>query len=159
MDKIYRQRKSPRLKGYDYSQAGAYFVTICTEGRQHLFGEIENSAMQLSEVGKLCIERWDDLPNHFPSIELDGFVVTPNHVHGVLLLTDIHPEKKPNLSTIISSYKAAVTRHVHRLNLLEGQIWQHRFNDHIIRNDHSLNYIRNYVATNPERWEQDSFYG
>jgi putative transposase len=158
MDKIYRQRKSPRLKGYDYSQSGAYFVTICTAGRQHFFGEIENANMQLTQVGDLCIRHWDDLPNHFPSLELDGFVVMPNHVHGILLLTDIYSDKKPKLGTIIATYKAAVSRQVHRLNLLEGQIWQERYNDHIIRNTRSLNYVRNYVATNPERWEQDYFY-
>jgi putative transposase len=164
----FRQRKSPRLKNYDYSQSGAYFVTICTEGRQHLFGEVENSAMQISQTGQLCIEHWDDLPKHFPSIELDGFVVMPNHVHGILLLTEhpvgttsmqsARPTKRPKLGTVIATYKAAVTRHVHRLNLLEGQIWQDRYNDHIIRNERSLNYVRNYVATNPERWEQDTFY-
>lgn len=80
------QRKSPRLQGYDYAQSGAYFVTICTQDRAHLFGEIVDGEMQLSAAGQIAQERWFALPDHHLHVALDAFVVMPNHVHGILLL-------------------------------------------------------------------------
>jgi putative transposase len=161
------QRKSPRLKSYDYSQSGAYFITICSMNRQHLFGEIENGLMSLSELGELVRDHWEDLPKHFPMIELDAFVVMPNHLHGILLITDVGTQsiasetktnKTPKLGTIVATYKAAVSRQVNRLSIVEGHFWQGRYHDHIIRSEKTLNIIRQYVATNPERWEDDTFY-
>jgi REP element-mobilizing transposase RayT len=81
-------RQSIRIKGYDYSQAGAYFLTLCTYQRQCLFGEIVGGAMQLNPYGQVVEDCWQAIPEHFPRIALDVFVVMPNHIHGILLITD-----------------------------------------------------------------------
>ncbi|MGQ9928667.1 MAG: transposase, partial [Chloroflexaceae bacterium] len=80
-------RRSIRLKGYDYAQAGAYFVTICTQNRECLFGEVVNGEMRLNTYGAAVLGAWQDLPNHYPNVTLDAFVVMPNHVHGIIVLT------------------------------------------------------------------------
>jgi putative transposase len=81
-------RRSIRLKGYDYAQAGAYFVTICAHGRECLFGEVLGGEMRLNAYGDIVAQCWDDLPRHYPTVGLDAFVVMPNHVHGIVVLTD-----------------------------------------------------------------------
>ena len=80
---------SARLQIWDYANNGAYFITICTQNREHFFGNIKNGIMQLSEIGKLSAQFWYDIPNHFPMVELGNFVVIPNHVHGILIMN--HP--------------------------------------------------------------------
>lgn len=80
------QRKSPRLQGYDYSQSGAYFITICTHQRQQLFGKICEDEMILNNAGKIACEHWQAIPEHYPDIELDVFVVMPNHMHGIVCI-------------------------------------------------------------------------
>lgn len=82
-----RHRRSIRLKGYDYSQAGAYFVTLCTEGRACLFGEVFEDQVRLTDIGLVAEECWLEIPAHFPTVELDAFVIMPNHVHGILVIT------------------------------------------------------------------------
>ena len=77
---------SARLQTWDYSNNGAYFITICTQNRHHFFGKIQNQEMQLSEIGKLAEQFWLEIPNHFPFVELGNFVVMPNHVHGILIM-------------------------------------------------------------------------
>lgn len=108
MNNYYRQRKSPRLQGYDYAQNGAYFVTICTHNREHTFGQITNCDMELSELGEIALTCWNAIPNHFPSVELDVSIVMPNHVHGIIVLQGGNVK----LGTIIGNYKAAVTRQI-----------------------------------------------
>ncbi|MCL6512678.1 MAG: hypothetical protein K6U78_18570 [Anaerolineae bacterium] len=81
-------RRSIRLRGYDYSQAGAYFVTIVTQNREPLFGEIVNGEMRLNESGACVVRWWEDIPRHFPGVDTDAFVVMPNHVHGIIVITD-----------------------------------------------------------------------
>jgi hypothetical protein len=81
-------RRSIRLKGYDYTQPGAYFITICTHGRECLFGEIIDGEMHLNEAGQIVVQTWQDLPNHVPNVQLDAFVVMPNHVHGIIIITE-----------------------------------------------------------------------
>ncbi|MDT7942737.1 MAG: transposase, partial [Bacteroidota bacterium] len=80
-------RRNIRLKGYDYTQPGAYFIAICTHGRECLFGEIIDGEMHLNEAGQIVVQTWQDLPNHGPSVQLDAFVVMPNHVHGIIIIT------------------------------------------------------------------------
>jgi len=81
-------RRSIRLKGYDYTQPGAYFITICTQGRECLFGEIIDGEMHLNEAGQIVVQTWQDLPNHISNVQLDAFVVMPNHVHGIIIITE-----------------------------------------------------------------------
>lgn len=167
------ERKSPRLRGYDYSQEGAYFVTICTHDRAHLFGAIVDGVMVLSHAGTIAQERWLALPDHHSHIELDAFVVMPNHVHGIIVLVGTGPALSgtdntgadnagvvPTLGTVIGSYKSGVTR---RVREAQGEpqlrVWQGRYHDHIIRSEAALNRIREYIMYNPARWREDIFYG
>lgn len=168
------QRKSPRLRGYDYSHEGAYFVTICTHERRSLFGFINKSEMVSGALGEIASKCWFKIPDHFPSVELDAFIVMPNHVHGILVLqttTDtpqINPistvgtrysaSAQPQLGKIINAYKGAVTRFAKQAGLFRDPIWQSRYHDHIIRDEKALNYIRHYVHDNLARWETDKFY-
>jgi putative transposase len=81
-------RRTIRLQGYDYSQVGAYFITICTHNRECLFGTITDGEMILNEYGRIVQQCWLEIPDHFPHAELDGFMVMPNHVHGIVVITD-----------------------------------------------------------------------
>ncbi|MBA3874149.1 MAG: transposase [Anaerolineae bacterium] len=160
-------RRSPRLQSYDYSQEGAYFVTICTHHREPLFGKIQSGELSLSAMGNAAFEDWQKIPSHYPSVELDGFVVMPNHIHGIIFLVGegfippavATPPKSIYLSQVIAGYKAGVTRQINRINSYTSSIWQRSFHDHIIRSEPELNHIRHYVANNPSLWEQDKFYG
>lgn len=151
------QRKSPRLQGYDYSQAGAYFITICTYEKAHHFGTINDGEMLLGDVGQIADERWAMIPEFFPTVILNDYVVMPNHMHGILLLSESH-DKRPSIGNIINHYKGSVTR-IARLELeFSEKIWQPRYHDHIIRNEPDLIRIREYVQFNPARWDADTFY-
>src|SRR5579862_862143 len=97
-------RRSLRLSGYDYSQAGAYFITACTHGRVMLFGEVIDCSVRLNELGAIVQQTWDDLPTHYRGVDLDAFVVMPNHVHGIIVLAD-QPEPRHGLSEIMRGFK------------------------------------------------------
>jgi REP element-mobilizing transposase RayT len=138
-----KERKLTRLKGYDYSQSGYYFVTICTKDREEWFGRIEDGRMYLSTSGEIATDFWAEIPLHFQHIEADEFSVMPNHVHGILIIEEdmvgnaymrsnqrnafmhsLQDRKKMLLSKIIQQYKASVTR---KINSLEGGLhfgWQ-----------------------------------
>jgi len=83
---------SARLQNWDYSSNGAYFITICTQNREHYFGEIKDAAMQISTIGQLAEQYWKEIPNHFPFVELGNFVVMPNHIHGILIINKLHDD-------------------------------------------------------------------
>jgi putative transposase len=157
MTQPFPQRKSPRLKDYDYSQSGAYFVTICTHQRKYLFGDIQNSLMSLSGVGQIAAECWAAIPTHYPDVELDAFVVMPNHVHGILLFTG-QSNFKTILGRVVNGYKGAVTARI-RQDQPGQTVWQRGYHDHIIRNEPDLNRLREYTENNPAKWEADKFYG
>jgi REP element-mobilizing transposase RayT len=215
--------KSARLENYDYSQNGLYFVTICTKDKEYFFGEVENGEIILNDFGKIADQFWQEIPKHFPFVNLDEFVVMPNHVHGILeinrdinkpvetqhrCVSEAHdvsetnsksqivdstqitnsntqinkPEmvdntktqqccvstvgggekisetfyklKPGSLSVIIRSYKSIVSKTVNK-QFPVGFHWQPKFYDHIIRNDESLNNIREYIIKNPQMWERD----
>ena len=165
MPQTFPVRRSPRLQGYDYSQEGAYFITICTHHRIHTFGEIKESECRLAQAGIIAQQDWEAITQHYPNVELDAFVVMPNHVHGIIVLVGagLIPSastqpKAGLLSQIMSGYKAGVTRRIHALNQSTTTVWQRSFDDHIVRNEKELNFIRNYVINNPSLWEQDRFY-
>jgi len=172
-------RRSIRLKGYDYSQAGLYFVTICTDNGQPLFGNIENGKMILNEHGKIVDTLWHEIKNHIHNVRLCEFVVMPNHVHGIIEITKPVANTRvgathasplqhgvdnrrggacpaPTLGTIIGSYKSAVSKHIRQSGFTEFA-WQRNYFEHIIRNDHSYEYIAHYIINNPTTWEKDRF--
>lgn len=153
-----RQRKSPRLQSYDYSQSGAYFVTICTHQREMLFGTINDQQMHPNHYGIIASECWSAIPEHYPAVDLDAFVIMPNHVHGILVLTGDNQGFKTVLGRVINGYKGAVTARIRQHANSKIPVWQGRYHDHIIRNEKSLNHIRQYVLSNPQLWEKDTFY-
>jgi REP element-mobilizing transposase RayT len=153
-----KRKNSLRLEGYNYAQEGAYFVTILAYRRLHIFGSIENDVVTLTKLGEIIESCWQQIPQHFPSIELDVFVIMPNHLHGVLVLHN-DDEQSVSLSHIIGTFKGSVTRNANKAILdidLDFPIWHRSFHDRIIRNEREYNYIAHYVATNPERWQEDS---
>ncbi|MBI3579254.1 MAG: transposase [Ignavibacteriales bacterium] len=180
MTKRTRKRKSIRLKEYDYSLVGAYFITVCTHHREHLFGEIANEQMRVNKYGTIVQDCWDGLTKHYPNVELDQFVVMPNHVHGIVAILDDplvgagspRPNSnitvntgarkprpyqyKPTLGQIIGYFKYQSTKHINELRNTPGRpVWQRGYFEHIIRNEKSLNRIREYIHTNPQRWDFD----
>ncbi|GIL11578.1 MAG: hypothetical protein BroJett038_02980 [Chloroflexota bacterium] len=156
-DPARHHRHAMRLKGYDYAQAGAYYVTICTYRRERLFGEVNAEGfMCLNACGDMVVSCWEDLPRHYPQVELDAFVVMPNHLHGILVLDDGVAGKRHSLSEVIRGFKTWSARRVNVLRGAEGvPVWQRSFYDAIIRDETMLNAIRQYIDTNPAQWSVD----
>jgi len=172
-------RRSIRLKGYDYSQEGAYFITICTYNRKCHLGDVQNGIVRLSRIGEIARQFWLEIPDHFDNTELDEFIFMPNHLHGILDIVSvgnesvgiqsvgvqhveplrrIHRYQKiipQSIGSIIRSYKASVTRWC-RQNGHEYFRWQRNYFEHVIRNEKSLYQIRQYIINNPLQWQFDN---
>ncbi|MBO1048762.1 MAG: transposase [Dolichospermum sp. DEX182a] len=160
-------RRSIRLKDYDYTQEGAYFITICTKNKQCIFGDIKQGEMQLNLLGTIARDYWQEIPQHFPHIKLDIFVIMPNHIHGILWI--IEKIKTTNqqrnfgemilgsIPCVIRSYKSAVTKKINQICHQKGisSVWQKNFYEHIHQDEKSLEIIRNYIINNPLNWEND----
>ena len=176
---LYKDRyraETARLKGWDYSAAGCYFVTICTGERECSLGEMVDGSMRLSPVGEIARTFWQEIPAHVQGVELDEFVVMPNHVHGIVAIRDtgrdvacrdvacyvstcyvstmarISP-RTGSLGAIIRSYKSAVTNWCRKND--HDFAWQSRFHDEIIRDENSFKKVREYIRNNPLQWELD----
>ena len=177
-------RRSIRLKDYDYSQTGFYFVTICTQNRKSLFGEILDGEMRLNDAGQMIQSVWNELPQHYTGVEVDEFVVMPNHVHGIIILNvgagpsacpdNMQPELQarkgqprgvaPTLSLpdLVHRFKSLTTSR-YRLGVTQngwltfpGRLWQRNYYEHIIRNENDLDEIREYIINNSLKWELDT---
>jgi uncharacterized protein (TIGR00252 family) len=161
-------RKSPRLSGYDYSQEGACFVTVCVQGRQDLWGEILHGEMQLNQAGSMVERWWKELERKFPPIKIDEYyVVMPNHFHGIVFIPELSAPTTegghtgPPLQRIVQWFKTMTTNeYIHGVKehgwpQFKGSLWQRSFYDHVIRDEASLNRIREYIASNPLRWDLD----
>ena len=156
--------ESTRLKGYDYSHNGAYFITICSFKHNCLFGEIfvETAEMILSDIGKIVSKCWFDLEEHYPQIALDEFIIMPNHVHGIILIEENGSLEIRNhgLSEFVRAFKSFSSRGIGELKLKDlSRIWQSGFYDHIIHSAKELEGIRNYIRDNPVNWINDHYYG
>jgi REP element-mobilizing transposase RayT len=162
-----KRKNSLRLKNYDYSLSGAYFVTISSCKQREIFGQIDNGKMFLSEIGKVANDCWLRIPQHFPMISIDEYVVMPNHVHGIIIIGDSNPVGAENfpplrlddglprpLGNIIRGFKIGVTKWA-RKNTTINTVWQRSFHDHIVRNDLELERIRTYIRNNPLKWHLD----
>ncbi|HEY3475431.1 MAG TPA: transposase [Anaerolineales bacterium] len=166
-------RRSIRLPTYDYSQPGAYYITIVTHQRALLFGKIVDEEMQLSDFGKIAEECWCAIPEHFPNVDLGAYVVMPNHVHGIIVIrADASASARSrctiyrapteqfqnpvtgSIPTIVRTYKAAVTRRIGR-EFNATDIWQRNYYEHIVRNQSDLQNKTDYINANPSLWEQD----
>ena len=220
MDRDTRHRRSIRLRGYDYTQAGVYFITVCVKHRACLFGDVVGGVMRLNEAGQRVQSVWDDLPLHYPHLILDAFVVMPNHVHGIVVLKNdaddkgaglkpapTQPEtaalsghanvragfkpicteletaallgcanvgagfkpartepartqptltKRHDLPEIVRAFKTFSARRINALRDAVGTpVWQRNYFEHIIRDEGSLNDIRQYITNNPAQWDLD----
>ncbi|MCF8131301.1 MAG: transposase [Deltaproteobacteria bacterium] len=197
---VKNSRRSIRLRGYDYSWTGAYFVTVCAKNRECLFGEISDGQAVLNDAGRMVQTIWKELTKRFPHLELDECVVMPNHVHGILVLhrrgeprvrphstsgdqtsgnqhtqTSDHkmgdhkdrPYIRPHgtlpgtVGRIIQGFKSITTHQYIRgvkqfgWRRFNGKLWQRNYYEHVIRNDHELKRIREYILNNPARWDLD----
>jgi putative transposase len=180
-------RRSIRLSGYDYTKAGAYFVTICAQNRECLFGEITAGQTQLNEYGCIVAETWEWLSTQYDYVDLDAWIVMPNHLHGIIIVTDDHGAggsrtaptagasddhgaggsrtaptghvKRKPLGRLIGAFKTVSTKRVNALrDMADVPIWQRDFYEHIIRNEASLRRIREYIVNNPLRWKLDQLH-
>lgn len=170
-----RDRRSIRIKGYDYSTPGGYFVTVVTLWRDHLFGEIVDMEMRLNKTGEIVRQCWNEIPTHFKNAEIGEFVVMPNHIHGIIIIHEstvgathasplpthtsphqshLHGPIPHSLGAIVGSFKSSVSRRANReLNLTS--IWQRNYYEHILRDRSDLERIANYIASNPMNWDND----
>jgi putative transposase len=163
-DPTKRHRRSTRLRNYDYAQAGAYFLTLCSYNRECLFASIDQGRIHLSKIGEIVAQEWTRSAGIRGEIELDEWIVMPNHLHGIVMIVEaerahgrapLHRAPR-SLSSFVAGFKAATTK---RVNLFRGTpttpVWQRNYYDHVIRNEASLNSIREYIAANPFRWADD----
>jgi putative transposase len=179
MDAPRHHRHSLRLPGYDYAQPGAYFLTLCAWQRACVFGDIVDGQMQLNDWGRVAADCWTSIPAHFEHAALDEWVVMPNHLHGILVITGgatqsvgathwVAPTMRPTTSVtppgprpgsigaILAQYKSVVTKRINGLRATAAlPVWQRNYYDHIVRNDPELNAIRQYIRHNPAKWALD----
>ena len=178
-------RQSIRLKGYYYSQTGAYFVTICARNKECLFGQIKDTEMLFNEYGESVMKCWDATPSHFPHVETDEFIAMPNHVHGIVFINNCRgevsspfsevvapdskirttpiqggetpPLRKTTLGQIVAYFKYQSAKHINDIRNTPGvPVWQRNYHEHIIRNEKELQSIREYIVNNPMQWELDT---
>jgi REP element-mobilizing transposase RayT len=176
-------RRSIRLPGYDYTQPGAYFVTLVTCQREPLLAQIAAGEVHLTDIGLIAQEEWFRAAQLRPTIRLepDEFVVMPNHVHGIIWIvaesdgprlipvgaqrrcapthpTNPNPQVKPDsLGAIVRAYKSAVTYRANLVNDIRGvPLWQRNYYEHILRSDADLDRVRAYIRSNPYQWDRDN---
>lgn len=156
----YPQHKNIRAKFHDYS-GGLYFVTICTEDKNHYFGRIKDGQMYFSELGRFAHEALETLYTHYSYVEVPVFVVMPNHVHAIIRISEpadapgCIPTVRTALGVVVGGYKQSVTRFARR-NKIDFD-WQHRYHDHIIQGAADGNKISDYIENNVSRWDSDCF--
>jgi putative transposase len=166
-------RKSIRLKGYDYTQPGWYFITICTQNREWLLGEITGGEMVLNTFGGIVRDEWLNTEKIRDNVELDAFVVMPNHFHGIIHIAGAYGEtpllqnpqqqtfKSPShsIGAIIRGFKSAVTKQINQMRNKSGlRVWQRNYWEHVVRNENDLNRIREYIRNNPLKWQDDQYF-
>ena len=158
------KRKHPRLCNYDYSSAGAYFVTICTHNRKcllsHIVGrEFAPAEIQYTELGMIAKQQLLNLTKRYSHIHIDYSVVMPNHIH-ILIRMDDYPagaSARPTLSDVICTYKSLTTRECKQLYPID-KLFQTSFYEHVIRGDADYQEIAEYIINNPKQWELDQLY-
>jgi putative transposase len=172
-----KKRRSIRLQGYDYTKSGAYFVSICSKNMDCIFGDISSGIMHLNQIGDMVNQCWHDIPKHFPHVELDSYVIMPNHIHGIIVIEnhdnsfgakDFSPLRKKDtrkvpagtsktIGSVVRGFKIGVTKWV-RQNTSIRDVWQRNYWEHIIRDEKDMNRIQEYIANNPAQWETDRLY-
>ena len=154
-------RRSIHLKGFDYSRSAIYFVTICAQNRECLFGTILQNQMLLNDAGGMVSAEWLALPSRFPSVILDEFIVMPNHFHGIIYISPDSPDN-PTLGTVLGAFKSIVNNNyitgVSSKNWqpFDQRLWQRNYYEHIVKDDFGLQKIQAYIQNNPSTWQADS---
>jgi putative transposase len=172
--------ESTRLKGWDYTNSGMYYITICTANMKKFFGNIKNGEVDLSNEGKIVEEEWEDTSIKRSNVILDEFIVMPNHFHGIIALEKINFQSTPetsqrdvctgsmkqgnsnqkltanSLGSIINQFKGKCTKRIRKFH--DQFKWHCRFHDRIIRNEKELDNIRAYIHYNPMKWDTDEFF-
>ncbi len=149
------RRRSIRLKGYEYSKPGAYFITICTRRREPMFGGIVNGEMVSNEYVDIVLKCWRALEGYFRNMEPSAFVIMPNHVHGIVVINDMGMNGK-SLPEIVRVFKTSSSRRINNARGTTGTpVWQRNYWEHVIRNQEAFNRIHDYILTNPKRWDLD----
>ena len=157
------KRKPTAIPHYDYSQPGAYFITLCVEKRRPILGKIDSSPqVVLSSIGKIVSDVWYSLPQRFPCLDAISqsiFVVMPDHIHGILQITAGGASPSPTLHQILGSFKSITTIETNRLLATPGQkLWQRSAYEHILRNQQDFDEAAGYIAENPaRRLEREEF--
>ena len=159
---------SARATWWNYSQGGCYFVTICTQDRQHFFGVCQSGELRLSESGEIAHSNWLSMQTQFPFAEMGKYVVMPNHLHGIIYLRT--PEKEilpvgsekltlpPNsLGAIVRAFKAKTSTQIRKTGITSFQ-WQSGYWDRILTTDEQIHHVENYIDNNPQKWEHDLFF-
>lgn len=164
-------RRSIRIPDYDYSQPGAYFITIVTRGRECLFGEIVNSEMRLSDAGQVVWDVWNSLPAQYPQITTGTAVVMPNHFHGIVIInatpvgaihelplrvTNQKERRRMTIPLVVGYFKMNTAKRVNKILDSEGvPVWQRNYYEHIIRDGEEHNRIHLYIEANIDNWAMD----
>ena len=163
-------RKTLRLPGFDYARPGAYFVTLVTAGREDLLGAVVGGRVQLSGYGEIVAAEWQKTASIRREIELDVFIVMPNHLHGIVVIggdvvvgahgrAPLRPDlgrTRRSLGSLIAGFKSATTKRINQVrDAPRSPVWQRNYYEHVVRNDADLNRIREYIADNPAKWDED----
>jgi len=175
-DSIKHHRRSTRLEGYDYSQPGAYFVTICVHHHHFLLGNVVNGKVRLNEYGNVVQTSWEWLNKNYTYVDLDEWTVMPNHLHGIIIILGnannlislrrggsrtaptCNSNRKP-LGRLIGAFKTVSTKRINQIRGTPGaRVWQRNYYDRIIRNNSELNKLRRYILDNPLKWELDEYH-
>ena len=172
-DPAKHHRKSIRLKGHDYTSPGAYFVTICVQGRACVLGEVMDGEMQLSDEGQIAAESWVWLEEQYPYVMVDAWVVMPNHTHAIITIHDDSTggsgtggsrtaptvvKRKP-LGRLIGAFKTVSTKQINRMHNTPGaRFWQRNYWEHIVRNQTAYQRIYQYIQNNSACWEDDQLH-
>jgi REP element-mobilizing transposase RayT len=170
-------RKSPRLKGYDYSQAGCYFVTVCVEDGHELLSEIVGggfhaaSIMKLSDIGDEVAKSIDYINKHYIGVDITKYVIMPNHIHLIIFLSGGHGNPmgghgnttgghgNPPLQAVVGQLKSYTTKKWNDIcDTKMQEIWQRSFHDHIIRDEKDYQNHWQYIENNPSKWQEDEYF-
>ena len=152
-------RQSIRLKQFDYSQVGFYFVTICSHQHRLLFGQIVSGEMQLNIAGQLVFDVWQNLSVQHPNIVLHDFIIMPNHFHGVIQITY---QTQDTIGVMVQTFKRITTNGYinlvkqHQLPRFSQRIWQRNYWERVIRDEQEFNNICGYIQRNPKTWDEDT---
>ena len=158
------KRKENRLKGYDYRTSGMYFVTVCTEGKQATLGNIVGDGFpvpKLSAAGRLTEQAIGGITQRFPTVQVDNYVIMPNHLHMILLFKDADGtgDPSPTLGGVMGWFKYQVTKAVNQNRNTPGEkLFQRSYYDHVIRNEADYLRIWQYIVENPRKWQDDEYY-